>query len=257
MPVTVSRILIAFAALLLSTPIAHALEGGRPASPSDPVARATVAVQAVEPDGKGRARFSECTGFLIAPDLVLTAAHCLDIAAGPDRVAVFLFEGSGAVPPPLTVAKIVRHPDHRRGWAAKTATIENRQNEISADYALLRLAEPAPRMPLTLGGMPSDWRLLAAGQAGPEGSTGTLKSVALGNQRATRTGANLTFATPAKARVCRGDSGGPIVSADGRVWGIAGAVLRAQGGCAARLVAVPIDPSSQAFQRMLGLARAR
>lgn len=246
-------------ALLLATSPASALDGGEPMSSAQPLSHAAVAIQAVSPQPDGTALLSECTGSLIARDLVLTAAHCVDNAAKPEHVAVFFFAGSKAVPPFVQVAAIVRHKNHTRGWAQQPGDIEQRQREIAADLAVLRLKMPAPPTqtvihfdPVTA---PDVLTLAGAGLAGPEGRSGTLKTAHLAAIRHTQTGPKLAFATPGSGQVCRGDSGGPVVTQSGALWGVAGAILRATKGCSGRMVVVPVDPKDPMIADMIRMAR--
>jgi hypothetical protein len=67
-----------------------------------------------------------CTGVVLAPQLVLTAAHCVESVDGKYTVA-----GLARDAVRVEVSDVVRHPDHRK-------------KPVSADIALLKLARPLP-----------------------------------------------------------------------------------------------------------------
>lgn len=229
---------------------------------AEAAAAATVAVQAVKPTGDGRARVSDCSGALVAPDLVLTAGHCLDIAADPSHVAVFAYAGGRPIPEPLRVAAIARHPAHVAFWRDKAGDPEQRQLEVSSDLALLRLEKPLnANRPLGFGGPPAgDGATAGTGAAGPGGRSGAMKSTRLSSVRlSSGAGAQVAFAT-AGATVCAGDSGGPAVAggpAAARLWGVVVAVLKPKGGCGTRVAIALVDPTSPAFARMQAAVGAR
>lgn len=228
-------------------------------SASQPLSRSAVAIQAVSPQPDGTARVAECTGSLIAPDLVLTAAHCFDQVSKPEHVAVFFFAGSKVVPSVVPVAAIVRHAAHKKGRSHTPGDIETAQKEIASDLAVLRLKAPAPAAQTVIRidamAAPDVLTVAGAGIAGPGGRSGTLKSTELASIYHTKTGPKLALATPGKGQVCTGDSGGPVVTGSGGLWGVAGAITRATKGCSARMVIVPVDPTDPAIAEMIRMAR--
>ncbi|GLK69344.1 trypsin-like serine protease [Hansschlegelia plantiphila] len=223
-----------------------------PASAGDPGA-ATVAVQAVTPTADGRATVVSCSGVLIAPDIVLTAGHCLDLIESASQLAVFAYRNGAPLPRPLGVAAFARHPGHVVGWRTKPGGPEARQREIAADLALLRLATPlAEPGPAALGaGAEANSTIAGVGSGGGRLRRSTLSGVRF----ASGGGARVGFATSA-APVCGGDSGGPAF-ANGEVWGLVAALLRAKAGCGTRIVATPVDPASEGFLQMKARISAR
>ena len=158
-----------------------------------------------------------CSGTLIAPAVVLTAAHCFDL--NPIRVvAVFVVNGELV---PYPVDSVVTHPAHVVGSS-------------NADIALLKLAtavEGITPMPLARV-RPRAGRVGAIVGFG-EDNAGQVGTKEMGTIRLGRCSARLTKRygvrkgvtvlcwqpSPGGSNVCEGDSGGPLVVA-GKIAGV-------------------------------------
>lgn len=161
--------------------------------------------------GGGEAGF--CTGLVLSPRILLTAAHCLR----PLRdMAVYYRDGKGAAVI-IPVDAAVAHPLYRAD--AIRARVE------SIDLALIRTARPLPprfaAAAIGDGGAPAIGAAViltgyGAARTGDWASGGTLRSVTLA-VRAPASKVLVWAADPAgrAAGACSGDSGAPVWSADG------------------------------------------
>src|SRR5918993_6071773 len=123
-PCAVMKRLITFCfALALPAAGAHAIVGGQPEE--GPLSRQSVMV--LSSNG------GVCSAVVLAPDVVLTAAHCVTGAA-EHRVH---FRDEAGEPVLIVPAAKAVHP----GYNAKA--IENRRRSV--DLALLRVPEPLPQ----------------------------------------------------------------------------------------------------------------
>ena len=180
-----------------------------------------------------------CSGMLVAPTVVLTAAHCFRETSDPRMLRVAFGETVGNAPMAAIGAVDVRlHPRF------DPATFEN-------DAALVLLAWAAPVAPIALSHEPPPGPGAALRVAGFGASTpgepgrgrrrrsGTVRVVA-------RERGSLLLEAP-QARPCAGDSGGPLLSRTGGVENVVAFLTSGDEECAGSVRAALVDALAASF----------
>ncbi len=175
-----------------------------------------------------------CSGTLIAPRLVLTAAHCVAGASSSSTLEVLL--GSDVTDPAAVlrrVAGVQVHPDYRK-------------DGDPADLALLLLAESAPVAPIALNTTALDGssvgqsvRLVGFGQTRPTGDPPGQKR--FGTATLSEVQSTQLRIVPGPSLSCHGDSGGPLLSGASGSELLIGVITTGDPGCATYGLNVRVD----------------
>lgn len=162
--------------------------------------------------------YAFCTGTVIAPRYVVTAAHCLADVPVPMTTCEVFFGSDLAMPgESIAIAEAIPHPafDH----ASPTFEVN--------DIAVLRLASPTQVPPVRLaraalgpGSIGQEMRIVGFGRTSPDGSVSGVKRQ--GKAHVLELGGTFFSMSVSPSATGKGDSGGPAFTLEEGVEVLAG-----------------------------------
>jgi Trypsin len=155
------------------------------------------------------AQAGACSGTVIAPRAILTAAHCLQ----PPAASVQVFLGSG---PQQTASSFAPHPSWR----------EASPSQFDVGVVLMPADIGRAPKPLLLSRDARAGETAVMSGWGKDSGSGVAATLRAGTATIVAVTALTiqTTSTTAASSVCQGDSGGPILVQDGDTWAIAGVI---------------------------------
>jgi trypsin len=179
-----------------------------------------------------------CTATLIAPHLLLTAAHCLPDGAMPQA---YFGTAPGDGGPSVAIAAVRRHPAFD-------------ETQLTNDIAMAVLADaapagatpwPLPAAPLDDSALGQPLRLVGFGRTAADDTTAPRKRAGT-TTLSSLTALQLMF-TPSPSQTCEGDSGGPAFATAGGVEAIVGVTSSGDAACATMATDTRVDAYADAF----------